>query len=54
MNATFFSFMGGLGIYSLAFFWPKLSGGFGTDVDAGAVSDIASQVFAPDGSRPTV
>lgn len=50
MNATFFSFMGGLGIYSLAFFWPKLSGGFGTDVDAGAVSDIANQVFAPDGS----
>lgn len=50
MNATFFSFMGGLGIYSLAFFWPKLSGGFGTDVDAGAVADITSQVFAADGS----
>lgn len=50
MNATFFSFMGILGINSLAFFWPKLSGGFGTDVDAGAVADITNQVFAPDGS----
>lgn len=50
MNATFFSFMGGLGIYSLAFFWPKLSGGFGTDVDAGAVADVSGQIYAPDGS----
>lgn len=50
MNATFFSFIGILGINSLAFFWPKLSGGFGTDVDAGSVTDISGQVFAPDGS----
>lgn len=50
MNATFFSFLGILGINSLAFFWPKLSGGFGTDVDAGAVTDIAAQVIAADGS----
>lgn len=50
MNATFFSFLGILGINSLAFFWPKLSGGFGTDVDAGAVTDIAAAVRAADGS----
>ena len=50
MNATFFSFLGILGINSLAFFWPKLSGGFGTDVDAGAVTDVLSAVRASDGS----
>lgn len=50
MNATFFSFLGILGINSLAFFWPKLSGGFGTDVDAGAVTDVLNAVRASDGS----
>lgn len=50
MSGTFFAFLGLVGINSLAFFWPKLSGGFGTDVDAGAVSDIQSQTVAPDGS----
>jgi len=50
MNATFFSFLGILGINSLAFFWPKLSGGFGTDVDAGAITDIQAALRAPDGS----
>ena len=50
LGATFFSFLGLMGINSLAFFWPKLSGGFGTDVDAGSVSDIQNQTVAPDGS----
>ncbi len=50
MNATFFSFLGILGINSLAFFWPKLSGGFGSDVDAGDIADVSNQVFAADGS----
>lgn len=50
MNATFFSFLGILGINSLAFFWPKLSGGFGADVDAGSVAEISAQVVASDGS----
>lgn len=50
MNATFFSFLGLMGVGSLAFMWPKLTGGFGTDVDAGALSDLQNQVIAPDGS----
>jgi cytochrome b6-f complex iron-sulfur subunit len=50
LNATFFSFLGIMGLNSLAFFWPKLSGGFGSDVDAGSVAEVSSQVFAPDGS----
>jgi len=50
MNATFFSFLGLMGVGSLAMFWPKLSGGFGSDVDAGALADLQTQVVAPDGS----
>lgn len=50
LSGTFFAFLGLVGINSLAFFWPKLSGGFGTDVDAGPVSDIQNQTVAPDGS----
>ncbi len=50
MNATFFSFLGLLGLGSLAMFWPKITGGFGSDVDAGLVTDLTSQVVAPDGS----
>jgi cytochrome b6-f complex iron-sulfur subunit len=50
INATFFSYLGLLGISSLAMFWPKLSGGFGSDVDAGAVSDLQTMVVSPTGS----
>ena len=50
LSGTFFTFLGLQGVYYLAFFWPKLSGGFGSDVDAGAVSDVTTQVFASDGS----
>lgn len=50
INATFFSFLGLMGLGSLAMFWPKIRGGFGSDVDAGAVSDLQTQVVASDGS----
>lgn len=50
ITATFGSFLGLFGLYSLAFFWPKLSGGFGTDVDAGPVEDIAAKTVNPDGT----
>jgi len=50
LNVTFFSAIGIMGINSLAFFWPKLSGGFGTDVDAGDLAEVQSQVFTSDGS----
>jgi cytochrome b6-f complex iron-sulfur subunit len=39
-----------MGVDSLAFLWPKLSGGFGADIDAGAVSDLQAQAVTPDGS----
>lgn len=50
IGATFGLFLGLQGIYYLAFFWPKLSGGFGTDVDAGALEDLSAQTVNPDGT----
>lgn len=50
LNISFFAFLALMGVNSLAFFWPRLSGGFGSDVDAGEIGDLRSQVFAPDGS----
>lgn len=50
ITATFGSFLGLFGLYSLAFFWPRLTGGFGSDVDAGAVNDLAAQTVNPDGT----
>jgi cytochrome b6-f complex iron-sulfur subunit len=48
--ATFGVFLAAQGLYYLAFFWPKLTGGFGADIDAGPVSDLRTQVFTPDGA----
>jgi cytochrome b6-f complex iron-sulfur subunit len=50
ITVTFGSFLALQGIYYLAFFWPKLTGGFGSDVDAGSVGDLAAQTVNPDGS----
>lgn len=50
IGATFGLFLGLQGIYYLAFFWPKLSGGFGTDVDAGSLEALSAQTVNPDGS----
>ncbi len=48
--ATFGSFIALFSVDSLAFLWPKLSGGFGADIDAGPVSDLLSQAFTSDGA----
>lgn len=50
ITSVFGLFLGLQGVYYLAFFWPKLSGGFGSDVDAGAVDDLAAATVNPDGS----
>jgi cytochrome b6-f complex iron-sulfur subunit len=50
ITVTFGSFLGLFGLYSLAFFWPKLTGGFGSDVDAGSLGDLAAATVNPDGS----
>jgi cytochrome b6-f complex iron-sulfur subunit len=48
--AMFGSALALMGTGSLAFLWPKLSGGFGADIDAGAVADLQAQSVTPDGS----
>jgi cytochrome b6-f complex iron-sulfur subunit len=48
--ATFGSFLAFQGLAYLAFFWPKLTGGFGADINVGPVGDLQGQVFASDGS----
>lgn len=50
LAGSFFGYLGVLGLASLAFFWPKVSGGFGSDVDAGAISDIKDTIAQADGS----
>lgn len=50
LTATFGSFLALLAVDSLAFFWPRLTGGFGADIDAGEITEVAKQVFTPDGA----
>ena len=50
LGITFGAFMGLNGVAYLGFLWPRLSGGFGSDIDVGAVSDIQAEVIQSDGS----
>ncbi len=50
ITGTFGAFLGFFGLYSLAFLWPKLSGGFGADINAGPISDLVSQLTTSDGA----
>jgi cytochrome b6-f complex iron-sulfur subunit len=49
LSATFGSFLAVLGIELLAFMWPRLKGGFGASIDAGAVIDLLAATRTPDG-----
>jgi cytochrome b6-f complex iron-sulfur subunit len=50
ITATFGSFLALQGVYYLAFFWPKITGGFGADIDAGLITDLENQVHTSDGA----
>ena len=50
LRISFGAFAGIQAIAWLGFFWPKVSGGFGSKVDAGPIEDIKSQIFQADGS----
>ena len=50
LGATFGTFLAGFGLASLSFLWPKLTGGFGSDVNAGKVDELREQLFNEDGS----
>ena len=49
MTATFGAFSAILGVSMLAMVWPKLSGGFGSDVVAGSVEDLTANWSNPTG-----
>jgi cytochrome b6-f complex iron-sulfur subunit len=50
LGATFGTFSGVFGLASLSFLWPRLSGGFGADVNVGPAADLLSQAINDDGS----
>jgi cytochrome b6-f complex iron-sulfur subunit len=43
-------FLGTMGISMLAFFWPKLRGGFGSKVNLGLLDDLRAEVVPGDGT----
>lgn len=49
-GASFGAYMAFFGVTSLAFMWPRLSGGFGGKVDAGDVDEIKAAIFQADGT----
>ncbi|MEX2279874.1 MAG: ubiquinol-cytochrome c reductase iron-sulfur subunit, partial [Acidimicrobiia bacterium] len=50
LGSVFGAYSGMLGLSFLAFLWPKLSGGFGADVNAGSISALLDQAINDDGS----
>lgn len=50
LSVTFFGLLGTFGLSSLAFMWPKVSGGFGSDINAGPIQDIKDAIAQPDGT----
>jgi cytochrome b6-f complex iron-sulfur subunit len=50
LRVSFGAFVGIQAISWLGFFWPKVSGGFGSKVDAGKVEDLKKQIVQSDGS----
>ena len=51
-TASFTAFLGFFGMSSLSFLWPKLTGGFGTRINAGNYDDIIAQVGPAGGFKP--
>ncbi|MDX1449111.1 MAG: ubiquinol-cytochrome c reductase iron-sulfur subunit [Acidimicrobiia bacterium] len=50
LGSVFGAFSAMLGLSFLAFLWPKISGGFGSDVNAGSVAALLEQAINDDGS----
>jgi cytochrome b6-f complex iron-sulfur subunit len=47
-TASFSAFLGFFGMASLSFLWPKLTGGFGTEITAGDYKELLAQI-GPEG-----
>jgi len=50
LGGTFGAFIGIQALAWLGFLWPKVSGGFGSKVDAGKIEDLKNQIIQADGS----
>ncbi|NND83701.1 MAG: ubiquinol-cytochrome c reductase iron-sulfur subunit [Acidimicrobiia bacterium] len=50
LASMFGLFLAGFGLASLAFLWPRVKGGFGSDIDAGDADEILAEVLNPDGT----
>ncbi|MEX0756868.1 MAG: ubiquinol-cytochrome c reductase iron-sulfur subunit, partial [Acidimicrobiia bacterium] len=50
LGSVFGAYAGMLSLSFLAFLWPKLSGGFGADVNAGSITALLDQAINDDGS----
>ena len=51
-TASFAAFLGFFGMGSLSFLWPKLTGGFGTVINAGNYDDLISKIGPAAGFKP--
>jgi cytochrome b6-f complex iron-sulfur subunit len=51
-SSTFLTFLGFFGMGTLSFLWPKVLGGFGTEISAGSYDDIIKQVGPEGGFKP--
>ena len=51
-SLSFMGFLGFFGMSSLAFLWPKLTGGFGTKIPVGNYDDVLAQVGPDNGFLP--
>jgi cytochrome b6-f complex iron-sulfur subunit len=47
-TASFTAFLGFFGMSTLSFLWPKLTGGFGTEITVGDHKDLLDEIGAPD------
>lgn len=51
-TASFLTFLGLFGMSSLSFLWPKLTGGFGTVINAGDYEELLAEIGPSNGYKP--
>ena len=51
-TVSFMTFLGLFGMSSLSFLWPKLTGGFGTVINAGNYDDLLQEIGPENGFKP--
>ena len=51
-SSTFITFLGFFGMSTLSFLWPKVLGGFGSEISAGSYEEVIKQVGPDGGFKP--